>query len=208
MTAAGRLVTSDNLTTAKSANARTHQRRRLAVQRLVNAVLRTLSETKGAMTRTITVDATGTVEIVAGILATRDNSHIVRPANVWTHQRQVPRKSVVEPARPPRGKVMDAAMMEITIAVATGTLATAAAKAATSTSLITAQSVCAKIPRSRKSVRKAANVVSLPTWAMDVAMMKTTIAAVIGTRVIAAGNPATNTNFRTAQNASVWIRTS
>jgi len=164
VTAVGLLVISVSSTTAQNANAVTHQRRRLAVQALVNVVPSRISATNDAMTRTITAGATGTVEIVAEILVTRGNSIIARPANVGTHQRQFQRKNVAQtPARSLSGKVTATATMEITISVATGTVVTAAGKAATSTSFLTAPSVCAKIPRNPKSVQRTANVVSHST---------------------------------------------
>merc|ERR1712046_298611 len=51
-----------------------------------------------------------------------------------------------------------------------------------------------------------ANVVSKATWAMGVAMMKTTTAVAIGTMAIAVARTTTNTNTITAQHASVWIQ--
>jgi len=151
-----------------------------------------------------TVDVTGTVVIVAELVATNCSTNIARPANVWTRQRQVPRKNAAESARPRNGKVTNAATTTITTAVVAGTAVTAVERLATNFSYHIAQNVFAKIPRKRrKSVRRAENVVSNSTWVMAVATMKTTTAAATGTVVTAVGRVTTNTNTRTARCASV-----
>merc|ERR1712187_651910 len=80
-------------------------------------------------------------------------------------------------------------------------------KAVTNINFLIARNVNAKIPRKcKRSARRIINAPSLHTTGMDVAMTETTTAAAIGTTVTAVGRVTTNTSFRTAPNAIVWIR--
>merc|ERR1719237_2023001 len=95
--------------------------------------------------------------------------------------------------------------MRTTTAAVAGTLVTVAVKAVTSCSFLIALPANVWTHRKRKSVRRTKNAVSPHTWAMVVVTMKTTIAAAIGTMVIAAGRTKTNSNTLTARHANVWI---
>lgn len=115
--------------------------------------------------------------------------------------------SATEPARAIAGKETSAAMMGITTAVVIGTMVTAAVQAVTSTSLTIVQSAYAKIPRSRATnVQGIKHAVPPISWAIHVAMIKTTTAAAIGTVVIAAGKITTAYNTSTAARVRAWIR--
>jgi len=116
------------------------------------------------------------------------------------------RKNAAAPAKVRAGRATNAAMMEITTVAVAGTVVTAAEKVETSISFLTVQNASAKIPTKRKSVRRAENVASPRTWAMDVATMLTTTVAAIGTMETAAGRVTININSRTARNASARIR--
>jgi len=156
------------------------------------------------MTRTTTADVTGMVVIVAVNLVTRFSSIIARPASVWTRINcRILKRIVPEPVQLKDGKVMVAATMGTTTVAVTGTAVIAAAKVATSSSLLTAQNVNAKIPRKRKNARRIKHVVNPHSTETGVATMPTTTAAATGTMVIAVGKTTTYISFRTAQNAGV-----
>merc|ERR1712048_573388 len=149
----------------------------------------------------------GTVVIVAAKVAIRDSLTIAKPANVWTRAK-VQRTVVPGAARSNRTKVMGAATMETTTVAVTGMAVTAVGKAVTNINFLIARNANAKILRKRKrsARRTPGNAPSLHTTGMDVAMTETTTAAAIGTTVTAVGRVTTNTSFRTAPNAIVWIR--
>lgn len=115
--------------------------------------------------------------------------------------------SATEPARARPGKTTSAAMMGITTAVVIGTVVIAAVQAVTSTSSAIVRIAYAKIPHYRAmDVQGTKHVVALISWAIHVAMIKTTTAAAIGTVVIAAGKITTSYNTRTAPPVIVKIR--
>jgi len=86
--AAVKVATIFSLSIAKIVNAQTQQRRRMAAQAAANVVPRPILETNDVMTKITIADATGTMVIVAELLATISSTRIVRPANVWIRQKR------------------------------------------------------------------------------------------------------------------------